>query len=58
MFISVVIFLMRRPDFGDVLKIGSFFSDVKGPLRTTRVQIPTYILWYFTGHRWGAPEVY
>jgi hypothetical protein len=31
---------MRRPDFGDIFKIcGWFLSGVKGPLRTTGVQI-------------------
>jgi hypothetical protein len=34
---------MKRPDFGDVLKIGKCFSSVKGLLCITGVQIPAYI---------------
>jgi hypothetical protein len=34
---------MKFTGFGDVLKIGKFFSDVKGLLHTTGVQNITYI---------------
>jgi hypothetical protein len=30
---------MKRPDFGDILKISTLFSIVKGLLLTTEVQI-------------------
>jgi hypothetical protein len=35
---------MKRPNFGYVLKIGNFSSDVKGLLRTTGVQISAKVL--------------
>jgi hypothetical protein len=31
---------IKRPDFEDILKIGNVFSDVKGLLSTTGVEIP------------------
>jgi hypothetical protein len=46
---------MKRPDFGEFLKIDKwFFSGIKGLLRTTGVQAPPKFLCYRTGHRWGA----
>jgi hypothetical protein len=47
----------KSPDFGDVLKIDkNYFSGVND-LRTTRVQIPAYVLDCLTVHRCGAPTV-
>jgi hypothetical protein len=31
---------MKRPDFGDVLKLGKFFLDVKGLVLATGLQVP------------------
>jgi hypothetical protein len=49
---------MKRPDFGDVLKIGKWvFSGVEGLMRTRGIQISFQILGYLTGHSWVAPTV-
>jgi hypothetical protein len=47
---------MKRPDFGDILKIDKCsFSDVKGLFHSTGLKFPPKFLGYLTGHRWGAP---
>jgi hypothetical protein len=48
----------KRPDFGDVLQVGDFFSGLKGLLHTTGVEITAYIFGYLTVHRWDASTVH
>jgi hypothetical protein len=45
---------MKRPGFGDVLKIGNFFRVLRVSCVLQEFKIPPKFLDYLTGHRWGA----
>jgi hypothetical protein len=50
---------MKHPDFGDVLKIGTWFLkmlSVSYVLQEFKIQLK--FSGYFTGHHWGSPTVF
>jgi hypothetical protein len=48
---------MKRPNFGDVLKMGNLFLKGKGLVPTTESKFQAKYLGYLTGHLWGTITV-
>jgi hypothetical protein len=50
---------MNRPEFGDVLKIGKWFSQVLSvPCLPQEFKFQHKFVGYFSGHSWGTPTVF